>query len=45
MPPGRIIMASSEPEIVVTLEGANVNWEKYYCYIEKFCVERNYIRK
>ena len=30
MPPGRIIMASSEPKIVVTLEGANVNWEKYY---------------
>ena len=40
MPPGRIIVALSEPsikltgpEIVVTLEGANVNREKYFfCY-------------
>ena len=37
MPHGRIIVALSEPsirltgpEIVVTLEGANVNWEKYF---------------
>ena len=37
MPPGRIIVALPEPsirltgsEIVVTLEGANVNWEKYF---------------
>ena len=28
MPPGRIIVAI--PEIVVTLEGGNVNWEKYF---------------
>ena len=43
MPPGRIIVALpdpliklSGPEIVVTLEGANVNWEKYFfcCKIE-----------
>ena len=43
MPPGRIIVALPEPsikvtgpEIVVTLEGANVNWEKYFlfCKIE-----------
>ena len=43
MPPGRIIVAVPEPsikltrpEIVVTLEGANVNWEKYFffCKIE-----------
>ena len=40
MPPGRIIVALpepliklTEPEIVVTLEEANVNWEKYFfCY-------------
>ena len=37
MPPGRIIVALPEPsirltgsEIVVTLEGTNVNWEKYF---------------
>ena len=37
MPPSRIIVALPEPsirltgpEIVVTLEGANVNWEKYF---------------
>ena len=37
MPPGRIIVALPEhsimligPKIVVTLEGANVNWEKYF---------------
>ena len=43
MPPGRIIVALlepsikvTEPEIVVTLEGDNVNWEKYllFCKIE-----------
>ena len=43
MPPGRIIVDVPEPsikltrpEIVVTLEGANVNWEKYFffCKIE-----------
>ena len=43
MPPGRIIVALLESlikltglEIVVTLEGANVNWEKYFfcCKIE-----------
>ena len=37
MPHGRIIVASPEPsirltgsKIVVTLEGANLNWEKYF---------------
>ena len=37
MSPGKIIVTLSEPsirltgpEIVVTLEGANVNWEKYF---------------
>ena len=37
MPHGRIIVALQEPsirltrsKIVVTLEGANVNWEKYF---------------
>ena len=42
MPPGRIIVALPEPsirltgpKIIVTLEGANVNWEKYF-----FCWRR-----
>ena len=41
MPHGRIIVALPEqsikvtgPEIVVTLEGANVNWEKYFFSIK-----------